>query len=67
MYIDCCLFCCAFGIFEMPMTRQFCFIIFGLMVQMALNLEWFFLLKLKVHEADFSTSGLFGKSVFLET
>jgi hypothetical protein len=45
------------------MTRQFCFIIFGLMVQMALNLEWFFLLKLEVHKTDFSTIGSFGKSV----
>jgi hypothetical protein len=50
-------------IVKKPMTRQFCFIIFGLMVQMALNLEWFFLLKLKVHKTDFSTIGFFGKSV----
>ncbi len=45
------------------MNRQFCFFIFGLMVQMALNLEWLFLLKLKVRKTDFSTIGFFGKSV----
>jgi hypothetical protein len=32
-------------------------------VQMALNLEWSFFMKLKFHKTDFSTIGIFGKSV----